>query len=272
MIIRKKSTLDEKDFEVSICFGVGNERIQHQTKQFAPKVVSTSCLTRISMDRNQTLKDIRIHNVIEVRNLTKSTYVLRLERNGLQFNPGQYLSIGIARTIDKRDYSIYSSPGEDYLELLIREVRDGMVSRDLRKCKPGDKIEVEGPFGFFQLKEEDIQNKKKFLFIATGTGISPFHSIILNNPGIDYTLLHGVSYAVEGYEKQDYDPTRHVLCVSREGKGDFYGRVTDYMNLNKVDSETVCYLCGNCDMINDAFDILEEQGVLSENIHAEVYF
>jgi ferredoxin--NADP+ reductase/benzoate/toluate 1,2-dioxygenase reductase subunit len=34
----------------------------------------------------------------------------------------------------------------------------------------------------------------------------------------------------------------------------------------------LCYLCGNCDMIHDVFDILEKQGVNSDNVFTEVYF
>ncbi|MGI6756413.1 MAG: hypothetical protein ACOX32_00640 [Bacteroidaceae bacterium] len=54
--------------------------------------------------------------------------------------------------------------------------------------------------------------------------------------------------------------------------GDFKGRVTDYLRQNPVNPDTLCYLCGNCDMIHEVFDILEEQGVKSDNIFTEVYF
>ncbi len=223
------------------------------------------------MKKNNTLTEVQIHKVLEVRNLTKSTYVLRMERNNLEFIPGQYISIGKARTIDKRDYSIYSSPTDDFLEVLIREVRDGMVSKDLKKMKPGDELELEGPFGFFQLKSDEVK-ERKYYFIASGTGVSPFHSMVRKYPKLDFTMLHGTSYAEEAYEREHFKKGKYVLCASREGKGDFYGRVTDYLNFNKAPKDSLFYLCGNCDMINDVFDILEEQGVPSENIHAEVYF
>jgi len=223
------------------------------------------------MKKNNTLTEIQIHKILEIRNLTKSTYVLRIERNNVKFVPGQYVSIGKAGTIDKRDYSVYSSPDDDYLEVLIREVREGMVSKELRKMQPGDEIELEGPFGFFQLKKDEVKDKK-FFFIASGTGISPFHSMAKKYPKANYQVLHGVRYGEEAYEKEHFKSANYTVCASREGKGDFYGRVTDYLNLNKVPKDSLYYLCGNCDMINDVFDILEEQGVPSENIHAEVYF
>jgi ferredoxin--NADP+ reductase/benzoate/toluate 1,2-dioxygenase reductase subunit len=49
-------------------------------------------------------------------------------------------------------------------------------------------------------------------------------------------------------------------------------RVTDYMAENPINPDTLCYLCGNCDMIYDVFDILEKQGIKSTNIFTEVYF
>ncbi len=222
------------------------------------------------MSKN-TLTDVRIHEVVSVRHITESTYILRLVRNGLEFTPGQYVRIGKKGNIDKRDYSIYSSTEEDFLEVIIREVQDGTVSKSLKQCNPGDRIELEGPFGFFRINEE-IRDKGNFLFIASGTGISPFHSIIKSYPGIDYQLLHGVRYGDESYGQQDYTPERLILCTSRDASGDYFGRVTDYLRENPVSENTLCYLCGNVEMINDVYDILEEQGVPSDNMHAEVYF
>ena len=221
--------------------------------------------------RRNTLSNIKIHKLLEVRELNDSSYVLRIEKGEMEFAPGQYISIGKKDSIDKRDYSIYSSANDNYLEVLIREVSDGHVSKTLRKLKPGDELEVEGPFGFFRIKQDDRVGKKH-LFIASGTGISPFHSMVKTSPDLDYNIIHGIRRGEDAYEINEYDRKKIVLCTSRDGKGDFYGHVTDYIRLNPVSSDTLCYLCGNADMINDVFDILEEQGVPSGNMHAEVYF
>jgi len=221
--------------------------------------------------RKNTLSNVKIHTLLKVRELNDSSYILRTEKNGMDFIPGQYISIGKKGSIDKRDYSIYSATDDNFLEVLIREVSDGYVSKTLRKLKPGDEMEVEGPFGYFRVKQEDLKGKKHLL-IASGTGISPFHSMIKSIPDFDYTLIHGIRKGNDAYEKDDYESERLVLCTSRDAKGDFYGRVTDYLRSNPVSSDTLCYLCGNADMINDVFDVLEEQGVPSKNMHAEVYF
>jgi len=209
--------------------------------------------------------------VKQVRNLTRSTYVVQMERNGLTFKPGQNLNLGLAGDTEKRDYSIYSRLNEDYLEILVKEVEDGLVSKKLKRMNPGDSLEVDGPFGFFTIKEEDL-HANKFLFIASGTGIAPFHSITGSFPELNYTLLHGIRKRKETYEFKDYPEDRYISCISKQRGGDFHGRVTDYIKQNPVDKDTLCYLCGNVNMIYDVFDILKEQGVPSENLHAEVYF
>jgi ferredoxin/flavodoxin---NADP+ reductase len=223
------------------------------------------------MKRGNSLVDVKTHRLVNIKHLTDSAYILQMEKNNFKFIPGQYISIGKAGSIDKRDYSIYSSPSDEFLEVLIRVVPDGMVSKSLQKLKVGSELEVEGPFGFFQLKK-DVPDNQSFLFIASGTGISPFHSMIKNWPELNYKLLHGVRFGKEAYEKEIYAKDRLVICSSRDGQGNYYGRVTDYLRENATSKNTLCYLCGNSDMINDAFDILESQGIPADQIHAEVYF
>lgn len=218
--------------------------------------------------------DISIHSkfkVLETRSLTESTYVVRVNRNTMSFKAGQNLNLGLAGDTEKRDYSIYSGVNDDYLEILVKEVDDGLVSKQLKNLKTGDQLEVDGPFGFFTLKDKDIKTRK-FLFIASGTGIAPFHSIMRSHPELNFKLVHGIRHSNEAYEKKHYPANRYISCVSKDKDGDFHGRVTDYFRKNTVDKDTLCYLCGNVNMIYDVFDILKEQGVPSENLHAEVYF
>lgn len=219
------------------------------------------------MSRNR----LNLHEILEVRHLTDSTFVIRFEKNGLNFKAGQHLCVGPANGIHTREYSIYSPEDAPYLEILVKEVQNGLITPVLKGLKAGDSLVVEEPVGYFTLNEK-VKNNKKYVFIATGTGISPFHSMIKSNPDINYTLLHGVRTAQEGYESNEYDNNRYILCSSRDKSGDYIGRITNYLQEIKIDKESEVYLCGNCNMIHDAYDILENQGVTNERIHAEVYF
>ena len=211
------------------------------------------------------------HRVQQVRHLSPSAYVLRMDRDGLEFEPGQYINVGPADSIAMREYSIYSGKDDDYLEVLIKEVEGGLVSPALKTCRTGDLVSVEGPFGFFVTEPEE-RPSGRYLFIASGTGISPFHCLVRSYPRLDYRILHGVRTLSERYERDGYDATRYLSCVSREEGGDYAGRVTGYLREHPVDPESLCYLCGNCDMIYEAFDLLRSQGVSSNHLFAEVYF
>lgn len=205
-----------------------------------------------------------------VREINESTFVLRFDRGGIDFAPGQYLSVGPAGDINMREYSVYSSPDEDYLEILVKAVEGGYVSTRLRHLSPGDGVQVDGPFGFFTIDPD--WREHHFYFVATGTGISPFHNFVRSYPGIDYRVLHGIRERSERYEYETYDWERYTSCISRSGDGDFHGRVTDYLRSASIDTDARYYLCGNCDMIYEAFDILQDAGVPHNQLFAEVYF
>ena len=64
------------------------------------------------------------HKVISLRNLTPSTYIIRLEKKDFTFKTGQYITLGFSGSIDRREYSIYSAEQDDYIEVLIKEVED----------------------------------------------------------------------------------------------------------------------------------------------------
>ena len=139
-----------------------------------------------------------LHKVLQIRFLTESTFVLRLERGSLRFKAGQHIIVGLKGELNQREYSVYSGEKDDFLEILVREVLDGSVSLQLKHSKPGDFLQVNGPFGSFGLEPFDMFSKK-LVFISTGTGISPFHSFVRSYPGINYTLIHGVHFSNEAY-------------------------------------------------------------------------
>ena len=212
------------------------------------------------------------HTVLEVINLTPETFIIRLDRKDFHFEPGQYVVIRIPDQNKGREYSIYSGIDDDYLDFLVREIPEGSFSRYLRHLLPGSKLDVEGPKGYFILDEKTKQGHKAML-IATGTGISPFHSYVK---------------IVSRSEFQDFCmvcilPTKHMV-VNRSGRkticcvlrvviaATISGRVTYYLKENKIDADTICYLCGNSQMIDEVSTILERYGLPPENIRTEVFF
>ena len=211
--------------------------------------------------------------ILDIIDVTDSTYVLQFERNSIEFDPGQHLHLGLPAMVDLREYSVYSGAGDDYFEVLVKEIDEGTVSRQLRLPRIGEPVQVHGPYGFFTLKSGS--EHQRYIFIATGTGIAPFHSIVRSNPDLDYQLIHGIRNTEERYGHDSFAPERITTCVSgaeTAEPADRKGRVTSYLQNSEIDPNVSYYLCGGCDMIYEVYDILKDAGVSTQNVFAEVYF
>lgn len=114
------------------------------------------------------------------------------------FVPGQWLSVKASTPEGEemtRAYSIASPPSENgHFAFCLNRVQDGFMSNHLCGLAEGSEIMVQGPFGDFTLRPP----LRDTVFIATGTGIAPFRSMLqwlLADPdrhqGRDFWLLFG---------------------------------------------------------------------------------
>jgi NAD(P)H-flavin reductase len=85
-------------------------------------------------------------------------------------------------------------------------------------------------------------------------------------------MIHGVRYRYEAYDKDHYSENRFQLCSSRENGIGYKGRVTDFLEKEKIDKKALYYLCGNSAMVDDVTDFLEDQGLSPDHIKTEVFF
>ena len=212
-----------------------------------------------------------LHSVLSVTHLTEGTCFIRFTREDIIFQAGQFLLLGLPGG-DLREYSVFSRPHDDWLEILVRVIPDGVVSSQLAQLQSGDTIKVEGGQGSFVVPADYAQ--KKFLFVATGTGLAPFHSIVGTYPQLDYQLYHGVRYATECYARTAFFAERYHACISGEAAvdGAHTGRVTNHLRNQRVPEDTECYLCGSCDMIYEMFALLQAKGIPRMQIHTETYY
>ena len=117
-----------------------------------------------------------------------------LKPDRIEFQAGQYLILTIdsAKGI-RRDYSIGSQPEINHaIELLVDVKPQGPGSTYLKNLKIGDQVEFVAPFGNFVVAENclkrsdlaaarsDLNKSHQLLFAATGSGISPIRSMILD--------------------------------------------------------------------------------------------
>jgi ferredoxin-NADP reductase len=211
------------------------------------------------------------HFVQSVRHLTDLTFVIRIDRHAFRAQAGQHVTLGPHQFAINREFSIYSPPDAPFLEFLIKARPGSETACALQRAKPGDEVDLAGPYGEF-LIDAPQDRARRYLFVATGAGIAPFHCFVRHYPGLDYRLVHGVMRLEDRYEMADYARERYVACVSREAGGDYGGRVTDYLRANPAEPDRLCYICGHSAMVASAYDLLREQGVPSDNLFTETFF
>ena len=122
-----------------------------------------------------------IARLVRSASLSAQTKHLEFEISGTTrfgFVAGQWLSFRTNKPDGEeitRAYSIASPPGEDNrFALCLNRVQDGFMSNFLCDMKIGDNISCQGPFGDFILRPP----LRDAMFIATGTGIAPFRSML----------------------------------------------------------------------------------------------
>ena len=140
------------------------------------------------------------------------------------FVAGQYATLGleVGDEFIARAYSIASSPyTRDYLEFYINVIREGQLTPALFDLCVGDEVYYMGPKGLFTLAKT---TKRNLLFVATGTGLAPYVSMLrtlradqcAGKPHAKIiTLVHGVRYS------QDLGYRGELEVLTREEAFDF---------------------------------------------------
>jgi ferredoxin-NADP reductase len=119
------------------------------------------------LTRSVSLSELTRHLEFEMQSVTRFGFVA-----------GQWLSFKTNKPDGEeiiRAYSIASPPEDNNrFALCLNRVQDGFMSNFLCDMKEGDEITCQGPFGDFILRPP----MRDTIFIATGTGIAPFRSML----------------------------------------------------------------------------------------------
>jgi CDP-4-dehydro-6-deoxyglucose reductase len=199
------------------------------------------------------------------------------------FVPGQFLSLtrSIGGNEITRAYSIASPPGGNQFALCANLVREGRFSPFLFSLSAGDEIDFKGPYGAFILRRTVSDS----LFVATGTGIAPFRSILHaqlgDYPDRRFTLIfgvrheHGLLYNAEiealaaRYSNFQYQPTLTRPPEQWRGRT---GRVHQYVLEALGDRRDMdVYACGLKQMVDELRAKLKEIGLDRKRVIYEKY-
>lgn len=216
----------------------------------------------------------------------------RTDGKALQFIPGQFITLLLkneAGELKRRSYSLANQPGEMTLSIAISHIPGGIASELLSTLQVGHSpIKAMGPAGRLTLPDE--ASPARYILVGTGTGIAPYRSMLSElhqrlaaSPHLEIELILGVQnrenalYAEDFLAFQKDHPRFHFhAALSRETHPllphEKKGHVQAYFQpLELSPLGDIVYLCGNPNMIDDAFKILTEQGFPSQNVRREKY-
>jgi ferredoxin-NADP reductase len=240
--------------------------------------------------------------LVRARKLSPSVRELVLERTDgepFTFEAGQWVSLVLPQDEGdlRRAYSIASEPnGSPQFDLAVTHVESGPGSSYLHTIEPGAPLKAIGPQGFFTRSLESGGSASgaggPALFIATGTGITPFRSMLRAALATGDTvtplwLLFGVRHEEDILYRDELEAIaaehKHVRLdiTLSQPKGDWKGlrgyvqtHVRDlWHELAMADQRPAhAYICGLQKMVGSVRDLLRKEiKVPRERVHSERY-
>ncbi len=204
-----------------------------------------------------------------------------------KFAPGQFISVvdhlnGKEKT---RAYSIASPRNGNRFSLCLNRVPDGSVSNMMFRLEVGDEILIHEPLGYFTLRHPG----RRIVFVATGTGIAPFRSILQDHlprtqPHINLLFgtrhENGLLYRDEMEQlAREYPSFQYLPSLTRPHE-DWTGRtgrvqahLDEALDLRTPGDlfETDVYICGLKAMVDDVRAELKKRGFDRKQIIYEKY-
>lgn len=219
------------------------------------------------------MNNSRLNNncIRENKEIAPGVFLLSFERH-YDFIPGQIIAISLeSYDSEPRLYSICSGTGEDVISILYNIVPSGKITLPLSALKPGDKVYTSNPYGRFTV------GTNKSFWIASGTGIAPFISMIRSSASYNGRLIHGGREESSFYfsdELSEVLQENYIRCSSSLDKEGYYkGRLTSFLlTTDNLPEDHKYYLCGRAEMIVEARDILISRGIPYNMIESEIYF
>lgn len=214
-----------------------------------------------------------------------------IKPNRIDFKAGQYVSVDVGDG-ERRNYSIASKPEMNHgVEVLVDVTPGGKGSGFLKNLKPGDEVKMIGPLGGFGLDSRLDQGsgkpmEKKLLFVATGSGISPLRSMVLDlletkNDQREIWLYWGLRFVKELFWEEElrlkcqaFKNFNYELILSKppESWPLESGHVGEQIKELGLGPDWGVYICGNPKMMEEVKKICKEQGVPEDQVHFEKFY
>ena len=237
------------------------------------------------------IKKARTAIITALKTIAERTVQLTLHWQDLdlnaavEFKPGQYVELTIPDTDIRRAYSMSNTSNwQGELEFLIRLQANGQFSSYLRdSAKLGDQLLVTAPKGQFGFHGERLTTA---IFIAGGTGIAPFLSILREMAEFDENrpvlLFFGVNNDAESFLQQELADLQNqlpdlqvTLCVWQVSENSlaFHGTPADALKLHLENhpGDYDIYLCGPPLLVDAINKIAIAAGINEQQIFVEKF-
>jgi CDP-4-dehydro-6-deoxyglucose reductase/ferredoxin-NAD(P)+ reductase (naphthalene dioxygenase ferredoxin-specific) len=176
-----------------------------------------------------------------------------------------------------------SLPGQDHIEFLVRRVPGGVTStRMTSSLRIGDSVQVEGPFGSAYLRE---RHGGPILCVAGGSGLAPIKSIVaaavvgLRQPIRVYFGARSERdlYLVDWFTalSSTHPNLTFIPILSEPDAPTVYraGLVSDAIASDLTDLDGwKAYVAGPPAMVEATGRVLQQRGLQSHDLHADVFF
>jgi predicted ferric reductase len=154
--------------------------------------------------------------VLRIQNSIEGVYTLELESLGkpFKYDAGQFLHLAIdeydpsVQWPDSRCFSMQSAPSEVLIRITYA-AKGQFTKRMEQELKQGKEVTLKLPYGDLFTQEH---NKKNTVFIAGGTGITPFLSLFTDSSFANYH--HPVLYA--GFRTEYMNLYQNELEIARK--------------------------------------------------------
>ncbi|MFA6073662.1 MAG: FAD-dependent oxidoreductase [Candidatus Woesearchaeota archaeon] len=193
-----------------------------------------------------------------------------------EFKAGQYILIKLMEenTVKWRAYSIFSAPKEKTkIDLCIKIVPDGLASTNIANAEINSEFEIKGPAGELVLAKDD---KKEHYFLAAGSGIAPFYSMIKEHAEDKISLFFSAKTQKQLIKNDELNELqnknknfKYYPTLTQENWGGLRGRIIEHLSENITDK--IFYLCGLKEFVLETEVYLLSKGVTKENIKKERY-
>ena len=251
-------------------------------------VYSDAVIELLHFDEESLRNGIPIQTVsTEIEKIEELTHDIRLLRLKLlapaemTFHAGQYVDVHVPGTDQTRAFSMANTPASsDSLEFIIKLYPGGLFSGLLEgTLKPGDALDVTGPYGTCTLRE---QSERDIIMIGGGAGMAPLWSLLsaLAERGSTRSVAfyygarakRDVFYIEELGEIAKRLPNfSFVIALSDDSSGNGWagerGLITDVVDRLEGDlTEHEAYVCGPPPMVDASMALLERRGIPADRI------